>query len=97
MNFLATPLAALALLIMLTGARAGEIRGQVVAIDRAKMEIMLNNGLHYRVGTDVSIAGLRVGAEVKITYIEDEFRRTVTRIVPADLQDGQPTTAPRQR
>ena len=76
--------ARLAIALTLASATAGEIEGQVVAIDRTKKEIMLNNGLHYSVDDKVSIVGLKVGTEVKITYAENDLRRTVTRIVRID-------------
>lgn len=87
MKMLAMSLCAVAITLTLASATAGEIEGQVVAIDRIKKEIMLNNGLHYSVGDRVSIAGVKVGTEVKITYAESDLRRTVTRIV---LIEGRP-------
>lgn len=84
MKMLAMFLFALAVSYTVASAGAGEIEGQVVAIDRIKKEIMLNNGLHYSIDDRVSIVGLKVGTEVKITYAEDDFRRTVTRIVHID-------------
>ena len=57
--------------------------GAIRSIDRSTDRITLDNGSTYTVAKDVSLAGLKKGEKVSITYSQSGKAMNATRVKPA--------------
>ncbi|MBI4184670.1 MAG: DUF1344 domain-containing protein [Proteobacteria bacterium] len=77
-------LAGLALIAMVAGAAAAEITGKIVAIDKDKRTIHLDNGWVYPVGGPfVDLSKFKAGDKVEIYVRQSDNQLTVTDVMMA--------------
>ena len=68
---------------MINSQMMNKTTGTIQSIDRSTDQITLDNGSTYTVVKDVSLAGLKKGEKVIITYSQSGKTRTASRVKPA--------------
>jgi hypothetical protein len=72
-----------ALLAIAGLAHADETSGTIQAIDAAKRTITLDSGKDFKLDPAVTLANLRMGAKVTVSYESKGGQNIATKIVPA--------------
>jgi len=82
MNKFIAPFAALAFAFSIAGAHADEIAGKVAAADLTTL--ILEDGTSFTIGEGVSMEGLEPGAEVTVSYEEQDGSLVATEVTPSN-------------
>lgn len=83
MRTLIAAAAGVALLTAAGLASAEEASGTIQSIDAAKRTITLDSGQDFKLDPAVTLANLRMGAKVTVSYESKGGRNIATKIVPA--------------
>jgi hypothetical protein len=75
--------AGVALLALAGVASADEASGTIQAIDAAKRTITLDSGKDFKLDPAVTLANLRMGSKVTVSYESKGGQNIATKIVPA--------------
>lgn len=94
MNRFIGAVAGVALLAAAGTASADEVSGMIQSIDAAKRTITLASGETFKLGEQVPLANMKMGAEVKVSYEEKDGENVATKVVPASASGDDGMTNP---
>jgi hypothetical protein len=75
-------------------ASAGEESGTIHSIDAAKRTITLDSGKNFKLDPSVTLAQLRMGTKVMVSYQEKGGENIATKIVPASASGNDTVNPP---
>jgi Protein of unknown function (DUF1344) len=75
-------------------ASADEASGTIQSIDAMKRTITLDSGKNFKLDPAVTLANLRMGTKVTVSYEEKGGQNIALKVVPASANGGMDTNAP---
>jgi hypothetical protein len=75
-------------------ASADEASGTINSIDAMKRTITLDSGKNFKLDPAVTLAKLRMGAKVTVSYKEKGGQNIATKVVPASASGGDTMVNP---
>ena len=84
MNKLVALMAGLAFSVSATAALADESAGTIASVDQTTSTLVLEDGTSFTIGEGLSMEGLEPGAEVTVSYEDQDGQLVATEIVPSN-------------
>lgn len=75
-------------------ASADETSGTIQSIDAAKRTITLDGGKNFKLDPSVTLAKLRMGTKVTVSYEEKGGQNVATKVIPASAPDESTVNPP---
>ena len=75
-------------------ASAAEESGTIQSIDATKRTITLDNGKNFKLDPSVTLAQLRMGTKVKVSYEEKGGQNIATEVVPTSASGNDTVNPP---